>query len=197
VLAAVRRRLLLRLTPALAAVALAAPAAAQPIARPKFEVAIGMGTSFDGNAPNRPDNPITSFFFTAGLGDGLFGLDLRSFANGASNVQVTRISVEIAGLVRPFALLESVPGYGGRVLRALAIHAGPAYERVSLGMAAEPRFGAAVGADVDLPLGEAGLYKGVHVRIGVRRMLGEVVKLDDLAVHDSSAEVYGQLAFVF
>jgi hypothetical protein len=185
----------------LALAALEGAAAAQPqygaVWRPKFQVAVGMGTSLDSNLGGDRTIRVPSFFFSAGVGAGLFGLDLRSFANGASNVQVSRLSVEVVGVARPFVLLHDAGGYGSRVLRTVGVHAGPAYERVSLGMAVKPRLGAALGVHVDFPIGAPNLGKELRIRVGARRMVGAEADLDDVAVRDSKVELYAQLAFVF
>jgi hypothetical protein len=184
----------------LALVALEGAALAQPygaVWRPRFQVAVGMGTSLDSNLARDQTIRVPSFFFSAGVGAGLLGLDLRSFANGASNVQISRLSVEVVGVVRPFVLLQDGGGYGSRVLRTIGVHAGPAYERVSLGMSVEPRLGAALGLHVDFPIGAPNLGKELRIRVGARRMVGAEVDVDEVPVHDSKLELYAQLAFVF
>jgi hypothetical protein len=185
---------------ALALVSLAAPrraVAADLYLRPKFQVAVGLGASIDRNSPNpRPDQPLTAFFFTAGLGDGLWGFDLRSFANGATKVQVTRLSFELVGVLRPFASVDG-DDYGRRVLRLLAADAGLALERVSLEVDSDWRRGLVIGAHGDLPIGRAGVPKELRLRLGVRRMLGTHGSVTSIDVADSAVELYGQMAFVF
>lgn len=172
-------------------------AAADLLLRPKFRVAVGMGASIDRNSPNpRPDRPLTAFFFTAGLGDGLWGLDLRSFANGATKVQVTRLSLEAVGVLRPLATLEG-DDYGHRLLRLLALDGGVAAERVSLEVESDWRKGLVLGAHADLPIGPAAMPKELRLRLGVRRMLGSHGSVTSIPVADSAVELYGQLAFVF
>jgi hypothetical protein len=194
--------LVLRLVTPLAAVALlAAPAQADPdlLHRPKFDVALGLGASIDRDAPNpHPDVPVSSFFFSAGLGDGLFGLDLRTFANGATKVQVTRLSFDLVGVIRPLEpLSRDRVGYLFRVARTASVDVGPASERVSLDVNAAWRLGALVGAHVDLPIGHADATKELRVRLGLRRMFGTQTSLTGISVSDTALELYGQLAFVF
>ena len=156
-----------------------------------------MGGSLDRNEPNpRPDRPITSFFFTAGLGDGLLGLDLRSFGNGATQVQVTRLSLELVGVVRPLARIAR-PGYPFRVLRTASLDAGPALERVLLVLRSDWRRGLMLGGHVDLPIGYGAATKELRLRLGARRMIGSHTHLSGVTVGDSLLELYGQLAFVF
>jgi hypothetical protein len=186
---------------ALAPVAPAARAADQPafVARPKFQVAMGMGASLDRNAPNlTPGRPITAFFFAAGLGDGGVGLELRAFANGAHFMQVTRLALELAFVLRPLEpMFRDHDDYGARILRGASLDIGPSVERVSLGPAATRRFGLMVGAHFDMPVGPAGAGKEMRVRLGVRRLRAGHAGLGETEVGDSTLELYAQLAFVF
>jgi hypothetical protein len=187
------------LTTLLALLALTAPALAAPdlLTRPRLEVAVGMGGSIDRAAPNpHPERPVASFFFDAGLGAGLLGVNLRSFANGATKLQVTRLSFELLLATRPLVLLASDASYLGRVARSAALELGPATERVSQDVEAAWRAGLVVGAHADLPIGPAA-RKELHVRLGARRMLGTVATVGGLRVADTTVELYVQLAFVF
>jgi hypothetical protein len=184
---------------------LAAPARAQSVddtadlyRRPRFSVAIGLGASVDHTAGNpHPDRPQPAFFFSAGLGDGLFGLDLRSFGNGATKVQVTRVSLEAVLALRPFALLPPREDYLTRVVHTVSLDVGPCLERVAKDVKSDWRSGAVVGAHVDLPLGYADAAKELRVRLGLRSMYGTTATLTGMPVTDSDVELYGQLAFVF
>jgi hypothetical protein len=166
--------------------------------RPRFDVAVGVGASMDrGSANPHPDLPISAFFFSAGLGDGLFGFDLRSFANGATKVQVTRLSVDVVGVVRPLVLLGDREGYLFRVARTASLDLGPAFERVAKDVKAAWRAGVLVGTHVDLPIGYADAAKELRVRLGLRRMFGTRTALTGIPVTDTALELYGQIAFVF
>ena len=179
----------------------AAPARAADFltVRPMFDVALGMGASIDRGAPNpHPDLPIPSFFFSGGLGAGMWGLELRSFANGASTQQINRVSLELLGVVRPFAPLgRGNDAYPWRVLRTLAVQLGPAAEHVSFSVYEDWRDGAALGGHCDLPIGPPGEAKELRVRLGVRRMLGSTGTITMMHVGDSALELYAQAAFVF
>jgi hypothetical protein len=166
--------------------------------RPRIQVAVGLGLSVDRNEPNpTPDRPIPSFFFALGLGDGPFGLELRSFANGATMTQVTRLAVELTVVARPLSLFHPDRlDYGHRVLRALAVDVGPAFERVSLSVDTRNRLGVVVGGHLDLPLGPPNAPRELRLRLGVRHLLAGRATLGDLSVGDSQLEVYGQVAFV-
>jgi hypothetical protein len=179
--------------------ALAAPARAQDPwhERPKVQVALGLGASIDDNAPNpHPGHPVSAFFFGVGIGDGLLGLDLRTFANGATQMQLGRLSLELVGSLRPMAGLERV-GYGNRVLRTAALDVGAGAERASLAQVADWRAGLVLGAHGDLPIGPAGAPKELRLRLGLRRLIAGRGAVSDVAVKDSTVEIYGQLAFVF
>lgn len=176
-----------------------AGAATFPPPRPTFQVALGMGASIDHNERHaNPDAAVPSFFFAAGLGEGLWGLEVRSFANGATSGQVSRVSLELLGVVRPLApVFDGHRGYGQRVLRSISVAAGPGVERLSLALDAAARFGASVGAHVDLPVGPAGANKEMRFRLSARRMFGAKATVGELAVSDTKLELFGQLAFVF
>jgi hypothetical protein len=194
----------LRLAAIVAVVLLAAPASAQQsqppdlFHRPKFHVAIGLGASIDRAAGNpHPERPISAFFFGAGLGDGLFGFDLRSFGNGATKVQVTRLSLEAVFVLRPFALLPRRDDYLARVLRTASLDVGPCLERVAKDVKSDWRSGPVLGTHLELPLGYGDASKELRVRVGLRSMYGTGTSLTGMPVSNSDVELYGQLAFVF
>lgn len=197
-----------RLVVAFVLLLLAAPARAQSVQsddpgpdlyrRPRFSLAVGLGASIDHTAGNpRPDQPQPAFFFTAGLGDGLFGLDLRSFGNGATKVQVTRVSLEAVLALRPFALLAPRVDYPTRVVRTLSLDVGPCLERVAKDVKSAWRSGPVIGTHVDLPLGYADAAKELRVRLGLRHLSASTATLTSMPVTNSDLELYGQLAFVF
>jgi hypothetical protein len=182
--------------------ALSAPSAwAQPapVPRPRLNVALGLGASLDPNTPNpTPDRPITGFFFAAGLGDGGIGLDLRSFANGATAMQITRLAVELVAVLRPLEPWQrGRDGYAARVLRAASLDLGPSLERVSRGHYAGRHFGLMFGGHLDFPIGDAGQPRELRLRVGARHLHAGSITIGDDTVSDSTVELYGQLAFVF
>jgi hypothetical protein len=179
--------------------AIAAPARAEDfwLERPKVQVAMGMGASIDHNAPNpHPGRPLTAFFFAVGIGDGLLGLELRSFANGATQMQLSRLSLELVGVVRPLAGVAR-EGYGYRVLRTASADLGAGVERAAVSQDYDWRTGLVLGAHADLPIGPAGAPKELRLRLGARRFLAGAGAVSAIGVKDSVVELYGQLAFVF
>jgi hypothetical protein len=190
--------------PFLAALVLAlapSPARAQPapLPRPKLNVALGLGASLDRNTPNpNPDRPITAFFFAAGVGDGGIGLDLRSFANGATAMQITRLAVELVAVLRPLEPWQrGRDSYAARVLRAASLDVGPSFERVSRARYAGRRVGLMVGGHLDFPIGDAGQPRELRLRVGARHLRAGTTTIGDDPVSDTTVELYGQLAFVF
>jgi len=170
--------------------------AADLLHRPKVHVAVGLAASFDRNAPNpKPDDPITAFLFTLGVGDALLGLDLRSCANGATQMQLSRLSGELVGVLRPLAILDR-SGYGYRVLRTVSVDLGAGMERVSLQLQSDWRAGLVLGAHFDVPLGPAS-SKELRLRLGVRRLVATEGTIAALPARDTTLEAYGQAAFVF
>jgi hypothetical protein len=181
---------------------LTAPAqAADLFHRPKVHVALGLGASFDKGPSNpKPDRPITAFLFTLGIGDHLLGLDLRSCANaptGPAPMQLSRLSGELVGVVRPLVLFLDRPGYGYRVLRTASVDLGFGIERVSISLESDWRFGLVAGGHIDLPVGPEGTGKELRVRLGVRRLVATKGTVGSLTTGDTTLEAYGQVAFVF
>jgi hypothetical protein len=166
--------------------------------RPRFQVAIGLGLSVD-HAAAHPDGGLPAFFVAAGLGDGVGGLELRSFANGATQQQVIRLDLELVGVLRPLAIALATPRrYATRVLRTLALDVGPGTETATYNRRTQHRWGLSTGAHLDFPVGGSGVGKELRLRAGVRRFFGGKVNFDDAHdVGDTVLEVYGQLAFVF
>jgi catechol 2,3-dioxygenase-like lactoylglutathione lyase family enzyme len=188
----------LRLAIALLLVTIASPARAQDFwrERPKVQVALGLGASFDDATPNpHPDRPVSAFFFTVGIGDRLLGLDFRSFANGATQTQLGRLSLELVGVFRPFAVLDRA-GYGYRVLRSASFDLGTGLERDSLAQSEDWRVGLLLGLHADLPIGPPA-EKELRLRLGARRLVAGSGTVAAVAVKDSTVELYGQVAFVF
>jgi hypothetical protein len=180
-----------------ASLLVSAPVAA--VERPRFQAAIGLGVSEDRTLPDPPPHRLlSSFFFSGGFwGDGLAGVDLNLFANGAPTSRVNRIAGELVLVLRPMARrLDQHAGYTARVLRTLAVEAGPALERVGKGFNSDDRFGVVLGAHVDLPIGPPS-DKELRLRLGVRRMLAQEVMIGEDTVGDSAVEAYGMLAVVF
>src|SRR5205814_943925 len=142
-----------------------------------------------------PDRPLSAFYFGLGIGDGLLGLELRSFANGATQMQLGRLSLELVAVARPLARLTR-EGYGFRVLRTAGLALGPGLERASVSMQSGWRAGALLGAHLDLPIGPAA-PKELRLRLGARRLVATHTSVADIVVKDSTVELYGQVAFVF
>jgi hypothetical protein len=178
---------------------LATPAhAADLLHRPKVQVALGLAASLDRAAPNpTPGDPVTAFLFTLGVGDGLLGLDLRSCANGASQVQIGRISGELVGVLRPLTLLVDRGGYSYRVLRTASVDLGAGFERVSISLQSDWRWGLVFGTHIDVPLSPAGATKELRLRLGVRRLLATEGTIGGVPAQDTTLELYAQAAFVF
>jgi hypothetical protein len=82
-------------------------------------------------------------------------------------------------------------------LHSISLAGGPGFERVSLALDAAARFGGAVGAHLDLPIGPPGANKEMRIRLGGRRMFAARAAVGELPVTDTKLELYGQLAFVF
>jgi hypothetical protein len=186
---AVNRLLLLAISVVLCA------RAARADERPKFQVGIGLGASIEPDAS--ADDPLPAFFFVGGFGDGLLGVDLRVFANGATTSQVNRTAGEVVLAVRPLSPWMTSERYDQRVLRTVAVTAGPAYERVARGRPSDERLGLVLGLHLDLPLVPAAVRRDLRARVGVRRLIATRATLGENTVEDSVLELYGMLALVF
>ena len=193
-----------------AGIAWAPRAHADPAARPRFEVALGMGASLD-DAGLRTSgaSPVPAFFVMAGFGSGVVGIDLGLFTNSANgrfrapNVPVDRLGLDAMLVVRPgVRLARDDRRYGARVARAAAIDLGLGYERdsrITRGPEAVDRFGLRLGAHIDIPLTAASDTSELRLRLAVRRFVGAAKQSfpgGDPAP-DTSGEVFAALAAVF
>jgi hypothetical protein len=177
------------------------------VARPRFDVAVGMGMALEtsGFASDRSE-PVPAFQAMIGIGDGTLGLVTRLLAVGAagrfhgSNTPVDRLAVDVLLALRPFA--RSAPGadWPSRLRRSVTFLVGPAVETVTGSARSDRRLGAVVGFHTDLPVvllhGQAG-EADLRIRIGVRRMFGQKAQVRDVVVQDTGGEVFGSIVVVF
>ena len=201
----------------LPALALAQVPAQPPVARPRIELAAGMGASFDDAGLVSGLAAVPAFFVMGGFGDGMLGVDLGLFTNSAigrfrtPNFPVDRLAVDGMLLFRPgadrsFANAAHWAGeYGARVVRAAAVDLGLGYERASRitnGPQSVDRFGIRIGAHLDIPLTPAGstaLASELRLRLAVRRFVGasHATFPNGDPAPDTRAEVFAALAAVF
>jgi hypothetical protein len=182
-----------------------------PIARPRLSGAVGMGSSFDSVGFSGGTEAVPTFVGVLGIGDGLLGLDLGTFATSATRAQrqadspVDRVAVDLYGVVRPGALhRRDDRSFEMRVLHSLAAELGLGLERAGRSNISGTRFLIHLGATVDVPLTPASEATELRLRLGVRRNVGLYTpKLygnttsDVTDVVDTAAEVYAALAVVF
>lgn len=186
-------------------------AARGPIARPRLSGAVGMGASFDSVGFSGGREAVPTFVGVLGIGDGLLGLDLGTFATSATRVQrqadspVDRVAVDLFGVVRPAALhRRDDRSFDMRVLHSLAAELGFGLERAGRSNISGTRFLLHVGATADVPLTPASEATEVRLRFGLQRNIGLYTpKLygnttsDVTDVVDTAVEVYAALAVVF
>jgi hypothetical protein len=195
------------------------PPAAPVVWRPKLEIALGMGASFDGSGLGAAGvSAIPAFFAMGGFGDGWVGFDFGVFANSAIGrfrapaTPIDRLGLDGMLVLRPAARLRVDDArYRMRVLRSAALDVGMGFERASRivrGPETADRIGFRVGAHVDIPLTAAarpgpvasGTSAGeLRLRLGVRRLIGAQASAfpggDGAA--DTRGEVFAALAAVF
>jgi hypothetical protein len=179
--------------------------------RPRLSGAVGMGSSFDSVGFSGGTEAVPTFVGVLGIGDGLLGLDLGTFATSATRAQrqadspVDRVAVDLYGVVRPGALhRRDDRSFEMRVLHSLAAELGLGLERAGRSNISGTRFLIHLGATVDVPLTPASEATELRLRLGVRRNVGLYTpKLygnttsDVTDVVDTAAEVYAALAVVF
>jgi hypothetical protein len=209
---------------------LAAPAAAQSLAplpvetpgladstpapivvtRPRFSVAIGLGSTFDDAGFTDGRHAIPAFFAVGGAGDGLLGVDFLAFASSASGrfqaqdaSPVDRLGMDAFGVLRPAGRFRSNDRrYGMRVLRTLAAELGLGLEREGRRDSSGSRFAIHTGGRFELPLTPATDASELRLRLAVRRDFGLFTPSLDgtngvTAVGDTGLELYGALALIF
>jgi hypothetical protein len=188
----------------------AAPGAARPARRPRFDVAIGIGRTY--NDQPRYDQPpldpadlqqgrrtLLAYVFMATLGaDGVFGLSLRSFSNEPAFGEAARLSAELVLVGRPLAWWQREDTrWAPRVVRSFALTAGPALEQITFAMRGDWRRGVALGAHLDVPVTPGDRRSELRLRLGARRLLGPDRSFPMRTFGDTSGELWGALTLVF
>jgi hypothetical protein len=178
-----------------------------PPTRPRLNVALGMGASFEsaGLSPARTAL-VPAFFATGGVGDDWpVGVEASVFSSSSSgrfaspDTAVDRLALGLIGVVRPF-LWSLAPGdgrYVARVARALGLELGLGVERDGTTVRAGSRVAFQGGARVELPLSPAPATKELRVRLAARRMQGFYTpRVGTVGVGDGF-ELYAALVSVF
>jgi hypothetical protein len=151
--------------------------------RPRLNVGVGMGASFESAGLGTAGTSLVpAFFATGGVGDDWpIGVELAAFATSASgrfhgehDAPIDRLALAVVGVARPFAwkLRLDDPRYLARVLRGLAVELGVGVERDGTTIRAGSRVGVHGGARLELPLSRAPERKELRLRFAVRRMQG-------------------------
>jgi hypothetical protein len=151
-------------------------------ARPRLNVAVGAGVSWDGSGftPGRIER-VPAMFATGGVGDDWpVGVELSVFASTAvgrfrasTDAPVDRLAISLVGVPRPLAwkIADDDPRYAARVLRLIGLELGPGLERDSTTMKAGSRWGLHTGVRVELPIGRPGGSE-LRLRLAARYMVG-------------------------
>jgi hypothetical protein len=179
--------------------------------RPPFIAGVGMGATFDAvGFTDGARHAVPAFFTVLGIGDALWGFELRAFASQAAGRfvgedPIDRLAVDGTAVFRGGMLLaQDNQRYATRVLRTLGADLGLSFERGGRTMVAGTRFAICAGARVELPLTPAREASELRVRLAVRRAFGlytpklygsagsAVTEVDDTAV-----EIYTALVLVF
>jgi len=178
------------------------------LARPRFEIAIGMGVSVDSpGLSDRRTVKVPSFQVQAGIGEGQLGFELRLFsssadgryrlANNASEMAVNRLAVDVMLAWRPLRhAYAGDPGRVGRMLASLTVDAGLSAEKVISSQNAVTRRGLVVGAHLDFPLTPVTDASELRVRLIARRLIADQVLVGSIDVSDSSGEAFIALALI-
>jgi hypothetical protein len=179
--------------------------------RPRFEMAVGLGASFDstGLVDGRTVG-IPAFEVLGGIGQSWVGFEARllsneaagryhALSNGVADMAIDRLAVDLMVALRPFASYGrgSADRYGLRVLRSFTLAVGEATERASSGGPPLYRLGAVVGGHLDVPLTPARQASELRLRLSARRMFGDRGTLGSQSVSDTKAEVMAGVAVVF
>jgi hypothetical protein len=179
--------------------------------RPRLEAAVGIGTTFDAAGfADGNTRAIPAFFTMLGIGDGLWGFELRAFASQAAGRfrgenPIDRLALDASGVARVGMLVSpDNQRYGTRVLRTVGVELGLSFEREGRSMMGGNRFAICTGARVELPLTPAREPSEVRLRLAVRRAFGlytptlyGATASDVTAVDDSDLEIYGALVVLF
>lgn len=181
--------------------------------RPRFEMAVGLGASFDstGLVDGRTVG-IPAFEVLGGIGQSWVGFEARllsneaagryhALSNGVADMAIDRLAVDLMVALRPFTGRGRGRGtadrYGLRVLRSFTLAVGEATERASSGGPPLYRLGVVVGGHVDVPLTPASQASELRLRLSARRMFGDRGTIGSESVSDTKAEVLAGVAVVF
>jgi hypothetical protein len=181
-----------------------------PANRPVFDVAVGMGVSFDNvGLSDHRTVAVPSFQVLAGAGEGLLGFEARLFssaadgryhqmANGVNDMAVDRLGVDAMLALRPLYPRHAEDhAWLGRTLRALTLEVGFGGESDSLSQKSGRRYGLVVGGHVDVPLTPATDPSELRLRLIARRLVADTRTVGTTPVSDTRGELFGALAFVF
>lgn len=182
----------------------------QPIVRPRFSVAVGMGSIFDSAGFPDGRHAIPAFFALGGAGDGWFGVDFLVFASSASGRffgdaenPVDRLAMDGFSVWRPAGRFRPGDrGYGMRVLRTIGAEVGVGVERDGRRDSSGSRFTIHTGARIELPLTPVAESSELRLRLAVRRDFGLFTPNLGTAgaltpVGETPLDVYAALALVF
>jgi hypothetical protein len=179
--------------------------------RPRMSAAVGIGAMLDAAGfADGNTRTIPTFFTVLGIGDGLWGFELRALASQAAGRfggenPIDRLAVDASGVARVGMLVSpDNQRYGTRVLRTVGVELGLSFEREGRAMMAGTRFAICTGARVELPLTPAREPSELRVRLAVRRAFGLYTPMlygsssaDVTAVDDSDLEIYCALVLLF
>jgi hypothetical protein len=185
----------------------ASPSPPMVPARPKLNLAVGMGASFEssGFAPARTEM-VPAFFATGGVGDAWpLGFELGAFASSASgrfrapDAPVDRLSLDARGVLRPLTFRVSPEDrrYRARLVRAMGLELGLGIERDGTTVRAGSRLGVHTGVRLEVPLTPAGAGSELRLRLGVRRMIGLYTPRVGTVDVGDSLDVFAALVTVF
>jgi hypothetical protein len=184
--------------------------------RPRFDVAVGMGMSFDSTGlVDGRTVAVPAFQVSGGVGAQTVGFEARLFSTQASgryfrtvagsdgvatkvDMAADRLALDVMVALRPFA--SKHPGdtrWFRRAQHSVTINLGLAGENVSVAQKSVKRVGAVAGIHVDVPLTPASLANELRFRLAVRRMFAGSSQAGPVQVGDSREDVFAALVAVF
>lgn len=166
--------------------------------RRTLHVSVGMGASRDRAPTEAAAKPLTAFFSSVGVGQGLLGIELLGAGSAGRGTDVSRMAFELDLVLRPLTLL-GLPSerFAGRLARGLGLTAGPGVELMERSRANATRLGVALGGHLDVPLTPVDLSRELRLRLSGRRLLAGSVQLGEHIVGSSSFEAWAALVLAF
>lgn len=177
------------------------PKASADSARPRIELALGLGTELDRRWPATEREATALSLGTGAVMGECLGAQLGVTGNTRRvGMLPSRQRIELVLLITPVScLFGRSDAWFGRVARSLAVGFGPGIERMGAGAEEELRPGATVVSQLDFPFSHPASPAQLALRVGARRFFGlpRRTRLGERDIGDTDLQAYGAFVVAF